>query len=169
MLANKDWEGVIMKYIGMFLLVLGMMLATGCSSTKEYSFKISVRNETPGPVTIWLTKEGPPMEPGWRSPEQLAIQSPGYEERIGGQLVPAGKTATTDLVKGKFEPGSSAWLRVYDGKYPSFSDLLAVSPKSAKRVDHPLDPGVNRLVVRARNGKIYVEAQDVATTAPAGK
>ena len=151
-----------MKWIGTLVWVVGVALLAGCSSTREYTFDISVRNETSGPITIWLTKEGPPIERGWRSPEQLAIQSPDSEELIAGQLVPRGKTASTDPIKGKFDRGSSAWLRIYDGKYASFSDLLAVSPKSSKRVDQYLHPGVNRLVIRMRNGRIYAEPEEVA-------
>jgi hypothetical protein len=158
-----------MKYVGMMLWVLSVMLTVGCSSTREYSFNITVRNESPGPVTIWLTKEGPPIEQGWRSPEQVAVQAPGHEERISGVLVPPGKTASTGPIKGKFEEGSSAWLRIYDGKYPHFSDLLAVSPKSSKRVDQPLDPGVNRLVVKTRNGTIYAEVDDRGPTTQRAK
>ncbi len=158
-----------MKYVATILWLIGAMLSVGCSSTKEYSFNITVRNETAGPVTIWLTKEGPPAESGWRSPEQVAIQSPGTEERINGTLVPPGKTAYTPTIKGTFGPGSSAWLRIYDGKYLDFSDLLAVSPRSAKRVDQFLYPGVNRLVVKSRNGRIYAETDQTPSTAPAGK
>lgn len=158
-----------MKYAWMMLWMLGAMLLVGCSSAKEYTFSISVRNDSGGPVTIWLTKEGPPLEKGWRSPEQVAMQSPGHEERIGGVTVPDGKTASAGPVKGKFEPGSFAWLRVYEGKYASFSDLLAVSPKSMKRVDQPLDPGVNRLAVKSRNGRIYVEAEGPDATQPVRK
>jgi hypothetical protein len=158
-----------MKCVVTILWVLGAMLTVGCSSTREYAFDITVRNESPGPVTIWLTKEGPPIEQGWRSPEQVAIQAPGHEERIGGVLVPPGKTASTGPIKGKFEPGSSAWLRIYDGKYANFSDLLAVSPKSSKRVDQPLDTGKNRLVVKSLNGKIYVEADETRPATRAAK
>jgi hypothetical protein len=153
----------------MMLWLLGLMLLVGCSSSKQYTYEISVRNNSGGPVTIWLTKDGPPAEKGWRSPEQVAIQAPGHEERISGVTVPDGKTASTGLVKGEFEPGSYAWLRIYEGKYANFSELLAVSSKSAKRVDQPLDPGVNRLVVKSRNGRIYVEPETPATTRPSGK
>lgn len=154
-----------MKYLGTMLLwVLGAVFLAGCSSAREYTFDVSVKNDSAGPVTIWLTKDGPPLEQGWRSPEQVALRSPGHEERIGGVLVPPGKTASTGPIKGKFEPGTFAWLRIYDGKYESFSDLLAVSPRSSKRVDQPLDPGVNQLVVRSRNGRIHVETASPAAT-----
>lgn len=159
-----------MKYVTAVLWIFGSLLLAGCSSTKEYSFDVSVRNATDGPITIWLIKEGPPVEQGWRSPEQVAIQSPGQNERIGGRLVPPGKTASTNgPFKGKFDPGSTAWLRIYDGKYASFSDLLAVSPKSSRRIDQYLDPGKNHLVVKSRNGKIYAEPDEAAATAPSVK
>jgi hypothetical protein len=154
-----------MKCLSMILCVLGAMLLVGCSSTKEHAFDISVKNDSGGPVTIWLTKDGRPAEKGWRSPEQVAMQAPGHEERIGGVLVPDGKTASTGPIKGKFEPGCFAWLRVYDGKYASFSDLLAVSPRSVRRVDQPLDPGKNALIVKRRGTRLVVEPDESAAGA----
>ena len=143
-------------------LLLGLLLASfllvGCSSTKEYTFDISVKNDTGRPITVWLTKDGPPREEGWRSPEDLAYTSPAHEERIGGKLVHPGKTAYIDSIKGKFEEGTYAWLRVYDGRYDVFSDLLAVSRGNPKRVDMALDPGKNHLVVKDdKTGKITVQ------------
>ena len=134
-----------------------LSLAAGCSTTQKRTYDVSVKNDTGQPITVWLTKDGPPVEKGWRSPEQVAIIAPGYEERIGGMPVPAGKTAYTGPLSGEFEPYTTAWLRVYEGKYQRFSDLLAVSPKSPKRVDQPLDVGKNHIVVREKNGKLFAE------------
>ncbi len=157
-----------MKYLLMLAcLLLGMV---GCSSTETRTYDISVRNSTDHPITIWLTKDGPPAEKGWRSPEEIAISAPGHEERIGGMVVPAGKTAYTEPVKGEFEPGCYAWIRVYDGKYSSFSELLAVSAKSPDRYDYALDVGKNSLVVLERNGRVVVEADtNKQPSVPAGK
>ena len=149
------------------LVAFVALMAIGCSSTTTQVYDVQVRNETDKPITIWLTKDAPPAEAGWRAPEDIAVSAPGHEERIGGMVVPPGKTAYTGEVKGKFIQHSFAWLRVYDGQYSSFSDLLAVSPRSMSRVDHALDPGKNLLAVRKTNGKLEVisEGQKVTPTA----
>lgn len=141
-------------------VILALVLAgvlVGCSSAKKYTFDLSVKNTTNRPITVWLTKVGPPTEREWLSPEQLAAVLPGHDERISGVVVPAGKTAQRGPVTGKFEEGSYAWLRVYDGQYKSLSDLLSVSRLSPKRVDMPLEAGKNDLVARDVNGRLVVE------------
>ena len=144
--------------VGTWALVL--VAGVGCSSTTKRTYDVTVRNETDHPITIWLTKDGAP-EPGWRSPEQIAIAAPGHEERIGGMVVPPGKTAYTDPMTGEFEDRTVAWLRVYDGQYKSFSDLLSVSAKSPLRVDYGLDPGKNILSVKKQDGRMVVESEGV--------
>ena len=152
------------------ILVAALLLATvGCSSTEKRLYEVTVKNETDHPITIWMTKDGPPEENGWRSPEQIAIRAPGHEERIAGMVVPAGKTAYRDPVQGEFERGSYAWLRVYDGKYSSFSELLSVSSKSVDRVDFALERGKNTLVVKEKAGRIVVEVETQQLKLPEAK
>lgn len=147
-----------MKFVSTMLWLLGAALLVGCSSTVEHTFDITVKNNTGGPITIWLTKDGGPLEPGWRSPEQVAMQSLADEERISGVVIPDGKTASTPPVVGRFQPGRYAWLRIYDGQY-KFSELLAISPKSALRLDQPLYPGRNVLNVRKAARRLVVEPE----------
>jgi hypothetical protein len=144
-----------MRIISLLSALLLALLAVGCSDTKTYSFQVSVKNATNRPLTIWLVKEGPPAEQGWRSPEQLAMSVPGHEERISGKVLPPGKTADTGAIEGKFDPGTYAWLRVYDGPQ-RLSDILAVSRGNPARVDVPLDPGENRFIVTDQVGRIVV-------------
>jgi hypothetical protein len=147
--------------------LIGFLLAgLGCSSTTTRVYDVSVKNDTDHTVTIWLTKTGAPPENNWHSPEQLAQMAPGGDERLSGMPVPPGKTADTGTVKGEFYPEGIAWLRIYDGQYPSLSALLAVSPSSAKRIDQPLSPGRNSLVVRQKAGKIYVANEPIQPAAP---
>lgn len=135
------------------MLVLALV-AVGCSSdTKTYSFQVSVKNATNRPITIWLVKEGPPVEQGWRSPEQLAMSLPGHEERISGAVIPPGQSADTGTREGKFAPGAYAWLRVYDGPQ-RLSEILAISRGNPVRLDVPLDPGISRIVIKDRAGRI---------------
>ena len=148
-------------------VMLAAMMLAGCVTARKYNFDISVKNDTDGPVTIWLTKDGPPEEKGWRSPEQVAITAPAHEERIGGMPVPPGKTAFTGPISGEFDPGTFPWLRIYDGKYASFSDLLAVSKGNPRRVDYALDPGKNNLVVRKKGAGLVVESETPEPASPA--
>lgn len=133
------------------------------TSTRKYD--ISVRNETGHTITIWLTKDGPPVEPGWKSPEQMAMYSQENGERLAGVVIPTGKTASTGELKGEFAGNASAWLRVYDGQYKSFSMLLAVSPRSRDRLDYALYPGKNQLIVKLVEGKLEVEEESAAAGA----
>lgn len=144
------------------LLILTATLLVGCgSSTQKREYDLTVRNATDRTITIWLTKDGPPYEQGWRAPEHIAASAPGHEERISGVVVPAGKTAYTGTIKGEFAYSTAAVLRVYDGQYPVFSDLLAVPPKSPSRIDHVLYEGKNLLVVKRDKGRLVVEDEGV--------
>ena len=152
-----------MRIIALLSTLLLVLVGMGCSSTKTYSFQVSVKNDTTRPLTVWLVKEGPPEEQGWRSPEQLARSVPQQEERIGGRMLPPGKTADTGTVTGKFQPGSYAWLRVYDGPQ-HLSEILAISRGNPSRLDIPLDPGVTRIIIKDKAGRI--SAMSAAETDP---
>ena len=158
-----------MRTIALLSTLLLALVAVGCSSdTKTYSFQVSVKNATNRPITIWLVKDGPPVEQGWRSPEQLAMSLPGHEERISGAVIPPGKSADTGTREGKFAPGTYAWLRVYDGPQ-RLSEILAISRGNPARLDVPLDPGICRIVIKDQAGRIKAsqEAQPVlAAPAP---
>ena len=129
--------------------LLGILLAgVGCSSSN--SFQVEVTNSTNRPVTLWLTKDGPPAEEGWLSPEELATASahahgePSYDFAV----VEAGRTGFTDKVTGNFPPGTHAVLRVYDDTPTYFQ--IADAAKAGKPIDHAdqvLKPGNNRFQV----------------------
>ena len=151
----------------LLLSALMAMLLVGCSdNTTTRRYNISVKNETSAPVTIWLTKDGGPVEPAWSSPEQLAITKPAYDETIGGVTVPAGKTADTGTIEGKFRPGAYAWLRVYEGQR-TFSEILAISRGNPARTDVPLSPGKNDIVVKKVAGQFVAVGTRESDRAPA--
>ena len=50
--------------------VFATLLLTGCARTEK--FDVSVRNDTSSPLTLALTKDGPPFEHVWAGPEDLA-------------------------------------------------------------------------------------------------
>ena len=140
------------------LLIVSAALLLGCGA-KTRTFDVSVSNDTKEPITVWLTKDGPPYEKSWRSPEDLAIESP-TGARVAGVKIPPGQSATTGRMKGKFAEGTLAILRVYGGDY-TFSELLAVSRKSPNRADVPIYPGVSRFgVTRDAKGIAVNPAED---------
>lgn len=126
-------------------LLIGLSLwIGGCTVGRTY--EVSVKNDTAGPVTIWLTKDGPPSEDQWLSPEQIAIHPPKTTEALGGVVVPPGKTADTGRIKGQFYSDVNAVLRVYEGQL-TLAQLLSVSHGSPNRVDQMLPKGRSNWIV----------------------
>ncbi|HVT88586.1 MAG TPA: hypothetical protein VHD56_07025 [Tepidisphaeraceae bacterium] len=122
------------------------------------TYDVLVKNDSAKPVTIWLTKDGPAWENGWKSPEDLAIESPKMDERISGVIVPPGKTASTGQVSGEFAPSTQAILRVYLGQR-LIHELLAMDRGTHDRIDVTLKPGSNSLLVTDDGSGIKVEKQ----------
>jgi hypothetical protein len=139
-------------------LVLLVSLATflafvggGCSPTQTRTFDVTVRNQTPGPLTLSLAKDGPPYEPAWATPEDVATESPRLREdwrrtQGGMKAVPPGRVADVRGLTGKFESGTHAYIRVYAGEL-SISEMLSKSRGSPDRVDVPLQPGANEITI----------------------
>ena len=74
---------------GMKIWIAGgalLMIAVGCAPTK--SFEVTVRNQSDVPVMLWLTKDGPPAEKGWWTPEQF-LEAPEGEPSPGVRLTMA--------------------------------------------------------------------------------
>jgi hypothetical protein len=142
------------------VVLLGVVLVlVGCAQKESY--QVDVTNELDQPVTVWLTKSGPPYERPWRPPEQVAMERPGEEEVVGGVVVPPGKSAYTPTMKGQFASDVDAILRVYVGER-AMSELLSMSRGSPDRVDVVLKPGKNRLIVRERDGRLVVDPDQAA-------
>ena len=134
-----------MKWIACLMLIV---TGVGCGSGKSY--QVEVKNQTLQPVTLWLTKDGPPKEAGWFSPEDSRT---GYDLAI----VPPGKTGFTGNVSGDFPKGTNAVLRVYEGQKELFHILEDTKAGWSNRVDQVLKPGMNRLSVFERDGQMIVE------------
>lgn len=138
-------------------LALVALVAGGCGSSKSY--QVEVQNQTAQPVTLWLTKDGPPAEEGWHSPEELAAMPadarPGYDLAV----VPPGKTGETGKVSGKFPSGTNAVLRVYQGGQELYHIIQSQQPgaRRIERADQPLKPGKNKLAVVEHHGRLVVE------------
>jgi hypothetical protein len=132
-----------MKIAALSLLAF---VVIGCQSIQTRTYDVNVKNDSAKPITIWLTKNGPAWESGWKSPEDIAIESPKANEKIAGVVVPAGKTASTGKMTGKFAPNVDAILRIYLGQQ-TFNELLAINQDSPDRIDFILRPGRNDVLV----------------------
>jgi hypothetical protein len=136
-------------------MIGSIVVLLGCVPTHTY--EVVVKNRSATPVTVWLTKNGPPVENRWKSPEDYAIERPGGNERVSGVIIAPGQEGATGKVSGRFPPQTDAVLRVYVGEH-GVTDLLAISRGSPNRIDVTLNPGMNDLVVLDRGGRTIVEA-----------
>jgi hypothetical protein len=154
-----------MKSTAASLLLIALALGgLGCAQTRTY--EVSVRNDTPEPVTIWLFKDGGPYEDGWKSPEDLAIESPKANEPIGGLIIRPGRIADAGPITGHFDSDATAVLRVYRGAR-RFDELLAMSGDSGDRINARLRPGENQFLITESNFKLSLEPVDqIPSTQP---
>ncbi|HWP40901.1 MAG TPA: hypothetical protein VNL70_08240 [Tepidisphaeraceae bacterium] len=140
--------------------LLVCMLLVGCSpKVQKRTYDVTVENRSARTITIWLTKNGPAWEQGWKSPEDLAIESPRADEPIGGVVVPAGKTASTGQRTGRFVGDTDAILRIYLGQH-TFNELLAISRNHPGRMDVTLKPGTNWIIITDAEDGVRVIRQD---------
>lgn len=133
-----------------------IFIATACLTfagcARKEAFDIVVRNETRGAITVALTKDGPPFEALWAGPEDLAIASPRADEQHGFAVLEPGQEADVSL-EGRFQSGVRGYVRAYRGDL-LISDMTAIGPASPNRIDLPLRPGINRIVVGEENGRL---------------
>ncbi|CAN5422451.1 hypothetical protein BH10PLA1_BH10PLA1_21670 [soil metagenome] len=137
------------------LLLFVLATIAGCGTRAE-SYSVSVRNDTTKPLTIGFTKEGEPFEDEWMAPEDIALDRAVKPELYSwGNLLMPGKTATTkkDMVAHLSGSDKVAFLRVYRG-HINLLDILSISRGSGSRIDLPLLPGKNHVVIVDRDGAL---------------
>ena len=139
----------------LLLMIALTLLAGGCATT----YSVQARNETGGPVQLWLTKDGPPAEDGWRSPEDLASTAGDHEPKYDFAVVEPGRTGFTDNLTGNFPKGTNPVLRVYGGTDNYFKLADAQKAGTVRRADYPLKAGANKVVVRETLGRLVVEKE----------
>lgn len=128
-----------------FIPLLLVLFAVGCGPTTR-TYSVTVTNQSLEPMTVWLTKDGPPSEMAWASPEQIAIAGIEKDIPFPGVVVPAGKTGVMPGVEGKFDSRTHAILRVYRGQM-RLNEILSVSDGSTLRTDVRLTPGDNTITI----------------------
>jgi len=134
--------------------LLLLTLAVGCGTHSE-SYMVSVHNETRSPLTIGFTKEGEPFQDDFMAPEDIALDRQVKPELYSwGSLLMPGKNATTNHpMTAKLDSDAISYLRVYRG-HINLLDILSISRGSPSRVDVPLMPGNNDIVITERDGRL---------------
>jgi hypothetical protein len=145
-----------MRSIAFALLVSVAAGLIGCGPPVEKrSYDVYVSNQLAEPVTVFITKDGPPVEDGWLSPEMLAAGPVNQDPKDSGRVVGPGFTAGAEKLTGQFEPATSAMLRVYRTT-GALENFVALSPGNPRRVDVPLRPGRNEFIVTDKDGQLTV-------------
>jgi hypothetical protein len=143
-----------------------LFLAIGCAEKR--TFQLAVRNETGRPLTVGVTKDGGSFERQWAAPEQAVLRTTGEDERAWDSVVIApGQVGSAGPITGDFSGGAAAILRVYSGDL-ELSDVLAISRRSPERVDVPLAPGRNAIIIREEKGRLAYERVPVPAAGSKG-
>jgi hypothetical protein len=136
-----------MKWI---VSLAAVFIVAGCAGSNRQTYNVVVHNKCELPVMVWLTKDGPPAEKGWYTPEQFAGTAP--DTPSPGVQLPAGKTADTGKVSGAFPAGTNAILLVFR------SGASADRPGGSEPVTVKLQPGKNELSVTTDpSGRLVAE------------
>jgi hypothetical protein len=140
------------------LLPLVIFFCIGCAGSKR-TYDVVVHNQSDLPVMVWLTKDGPPVENGWYSPDDFLKTSP--DTPSPGVQLPPGKTADTGNISGTFPQGTNAILMVYR------SGVAADRHGRSEPLTLKLKPGKNRFAVSTDpTGRLFVYDPVISTTNP---
>jgi hypothetical protein len=135
------------------LVLLALLCVAGCAGNVR-NFQISLTNDTPNPLTIALTKSGPPLEAKWASPEDVVARRVSPDQTSGMTVIQPSKTVNS-TVSGRFEKNSEPVLRVYSGAM-TLSEMLSAKT-GVNRFDLPLKDGSNKFIVRQGGQGLNIE------------
>jgi hypothetical protein len=130
-----------------------MLLAVGCGPQSR-TYSVELRNVTRTPITLAITKDGPPYEASWAAPEDIMEHRP--KETAGFAEVAAGHGAMLRGLTGKFDSNTHAILRVYRGDGLTVKNLLKVGV-GPDRQDVILAPGDNHFEISDSQGALQIE------------
>lgn len=148
-----------MNSIRLMALALLLPLAWGCSNTRTETYNVTVHNSLDKPIMVFLTKNGPPLQDGWWSPEDIAVLYGNVEDDVSRWVVRPGGQANSGPMKALLAPGARAVLRVYEGRY-ALAELIAINRGSPDRLDLILTPGSTDVTVSKREGALVVSGRD---------
>jgi len=140
-------------------LLLSLLLLPACTQVDKRTFEISLKNETVRPISVGLVKNGPPQEPGWIAPHEVAMMAPHLTDRKWGWVIQPGETKLIGPHSGKFEPGTQGILRIYAGT-PTIEEMLAFSRDDPERLDIYLWPGKSGYVIRYGGARLQAVAME---------
>lgn len=143
------------------VLLSPLLFCIACNRYDRRTYEVVVVNQTAQPLTIGLTKNGPPFERDWAAPEDVAVLNHRDSEAAWGLRLEAGKTASSKRVDAKFEPQTLAILRVYVGDL-TMDEILAASLNSPSRRDIRLRQGKNVVTVTETRGAVRVDVKRVS-------
>lgn len=125
-----------------------LFLSCACMQDAKATFTVEVQNISTTPISVALTKNGPPKEDHWYAPEDLP---PALADRHWGMLVRPGQTVTLGPQLGHFRENVAAVLRVYSGN-PTVEEALAYGRKDPGRLDIVLWEGKSSYVINDPGG-----------------
>lgn len=127
-------------------LAASLVLAlAACGPTTE-TIQLSVINQSPSPMTVVLTKDGPPMEKNWLPPEDIAMMKNAPADMTVNGITLQPKQKVDQVRIGQFEAGVHPMLRIYRGDQ-NMKQMLGIGPDSPNRSDLVLHPGHNTIVI----------------------
>jgi len=153
------------------MLIAAVASFAGCApAAQERTYSIYVTNQLPQKITVFLTKNGPPIEDQWMTPGQWAAGPISEDSQIANfAVVKPGEMVGIQKVTGHFDEHTDAVLQVYEAT-GRIDDLAAMELDDPRRADYVLSPGRNDLIVSSSADGIQVkpapEQSASATTQP---
>lgn len=135
------------------LLLVALLLLPACTQVEKRSFEISLKNDTPRPLSVGLVKNGPPTEGGWIAPHEVAMMAPQLADRKWGWVIKPGETKNIGPYSGQFQQGTQAILRIYAGT-PTIDEMVSFAKNDPERLDIYLWPGKSGYVIRNVAGRL---------------
>jgi hypothetical protein len=160
-----------MHRLTLTLFLTAVLIAAGCApATQERTYAVSVDNKLSEPITVFLTKNGPPLEDQWLSPTQLAAGPINRDNLIENFVViKPGETVGVKKLVGHFQAGTDAVLQIYE-RTGRLEDIAAMELDDPRRDDVVLVPGDNAFVVTSDDRGLLVTpvpyVPDQPTTQP---
>lgn len=140
-----DYTPMLMNRPLALCSLLVSVAVIGCGPTTQ-EVRIAVKNDSYEPMTVVLTKDGPPMEMKWLPPEDFAaMRKAPPEARVNGIVIKPGQSVDQTRT-GQFGSGTRPVLRVYRGPQ-MLETMLGIGPDSSNRTDIPLAAGTNLIVI----------------------